>query len=86
MPKIIKKGTAKQEVSETKKKAKAVEPEEEKEEVDQEEEKMIDTDPESFSYRVKVDSKKYEGRAPEQVFNIVAGVLGAVKKIVIEKM
>ncbi len=41
----------------------------------------VSTNPLDYTYTVRLDSKKYEGRNAEQVDALVFGALGAVKKI-----
>lgn len=41
----------------------------------------VSTNPLDYTYTVRLDSKKYEGRNAEQVDSLVYGALGAVKKI-----
>lgn len=44
-----------------------------------------DTNPENFTFKVKVDNKRYEGRTAEQAVQITAGTIGCVKKLTIER-
>jgi len=67
------------------KKAKKSAPVEVVEEEIVEEEVLESTNPEDFTYTVKLEAKKITGRTSKQVDTLVFGAMGAMKKITIEK-
>ena len=81
------KTTKKDEKVKTKSKAaeKEAEVEIEEEEVAAPEVVVENTNPDDFTYLVKLDNRKFSGRSAEQVDALVFGALGSAKKISIEK-